>query len=1003
MDRQEIPKKASRILHLVLVAFLLILIRIWYLSTIKHEEYLKISLKPQRHILIQTAPRGTIVDRFDIPLAINKVQYNAAVCYDQIREIPLITWEKGEDGKRKKIYKRREYVEKLSQFLGEKLKMDPIEIEDLIYARASLFPHAPFVIQEDLSEETYYQLQMAARQWKGIQMQMGGRRFYPQGKEGSHFLGYLGKIDQEKYFACAEELKELREFMQSQEENLPSPLPKGFKSQEEVALRLKEIEEKAYTLGDFVGKMGVEKIFDERLRGKRGKKEIEIGAGGKFIRELPNKEEPMSGEKLTLSISSALQSFAENLLIQNEEKREKQFVSAGKDHDKLSPPWIKGGSIIALLPETGEVVALASFPRFDPNDFILYGRGDKRKEKVKKIAKWLEQSDYIADLWDGKRPLEREFIFSKKSALEEKFLNWNFYLSTILSLQGNLRKMIGKVPDLKTALQLQRAVKMLMEIGHAEEISHLLHALYPSSSARKKIDPLLIDSIRENLQREEVKVEELSKVLSPYLSPLIYHEDKLLFFDLLLLAANEKLYSKPLIEEIGFFSLQELFRLKQAFLFVQDEIKKQVHLLYFSHVFPLWRKEHFKSYLHEKRQEEKENHRYARPYLDYLNEIKRTFFEQFWDNNRLLFFQTFLSGKAPSYQKNEMAPFLFHLALKSHEIAREKERRDGVELSFLKQKIGHLSASSLEALSIAALPFTELRDPLFGSYEQLGNYGRKQTTKDLASFFYPKKGVGYSKSWAYSRDTHQGSLFKIITGYEALLQTYLKRKELKLPLDHLNPFTITDETRPYQTTPMGIILGQRASGEWITRRYKGGRLPKSHTSLGKIDFQEALMRSSNLYFSLLAGEVIEHPAHLQRAAEQFGYGEKTGIELTGEIKGNMPDDLRDNKTGLYSFAIGQHSLVSTPLQSAMMLSAIANGGKVIEPTILKRSDKTPKKIREVLFFPSEVRKTLLDALLEKPPLQSLVIVLLLTEKVKHSFVKKSGSELFLLKKIPPNL
>src|SRR5205823_2972442 len=139
--------KANRILNIILLCLLLILIRVWYLSVIKHEEGLEQSRKPQRRTVIEQVERATIRDRFNLPLAINKIQYNASICYAHIRQIPSVAWEEG-----KRVHPRSEYITRLAQLLSKELSLDPIAIEDLIHAKASLFPHTPFVIKENLSE-----------------------------------------------------------------------------------------------------------------------------------------------------------------------------------------------------------------------------------------------------------------------------------------------------------------------------------------------------------------------------------------------------------------------------------------------------------------------------------------------------------------------------------------------------------------------------------------------------------------------------------------------------------------------------------------------------------------------------------------------------------------------------------------------------------------------------------------------------------------------------------
>lgn len=101
---------------------------------------------------------------------------------------------------------------------------------------------------------------------------------------------------------------------------------------------------KRLTLGDKVGKKGVEKLFDCQLRGKNGKKLIEADAFGKAQRSLAIIP-PEKGQDITLSIDGYLQQKAYQLLVD------------------------KKGAVVALLPKTGEVLILVSSPSFDPQDF----------------------------------------------------------------------------------------------------------------------------------------------------------------------------------------------------------------------------------------------------------------------------------------------------------------------------------------------------------------------------------------------------------------------------------------------------------------------------------------------------------------------------------------------------------------------------------------------------------------------------------------------------------
>ncbi len=144
-------------------------------------------------------------------------------------------------------------------------------------------------------------------------------------------------------------------------------------------------------------------------------------------------------------------------------------------------------------------------------------------------------------------------------------------------------------------------------------------------------------------------------------------------------------------------------------------------------------------------------------------------------------------------------------------------------------------------------------------------------------------------------------------------------------MSELNPLVMVDDKKE---VGKNWIVGYTESGKTIPRHYKGGILPRSdHAGVGKINLVTAIAASSNPYFSLLALEHLDDPDELLEAARQFGYGSRTGIELPGETSGNLPKDIAYNRSGLYSFAIGQHTLLGTPLQSAVMFSAVANGGR----------------------------------------------------------------------------
>ena len=213
---------------------------------------------------------------------------------------------------------------------------------------------------------------------------------------------------------------------------------------------------------------------------------------------------------------------------------------------------------------------------------------------------------------------------------------------------------------------------------------------------------------------------------------------------------------------------------------------------------------------------------------------------------------------------------------------------------------------------------------------------------------------------------------------------------------------------PKVKSSKGIVVGYHLNGKPFPRYYKKGKLiPSKNRNVGKIDIIKALAQSSNSYFSILAGDYIKSPKHLIKAAKKLNIGRKTNIELPGEIKGNLPDDISYNKTSLYSFAIGQHSLVTTPLQVACMFSILANKGKFYKPEIIK----SKKELIRTISMPLSVRNTILEGLhkalwSEKGTarannIRKLIgnpILLKKYKKLKHRFVGKTSTAEIMYKK-----
>ena len=163
-------------------------------------------------------------------------------------------------------------------------------------------------IVRDLSEAQITALQEYGADKEGIDVDIESVRYYPGGQLAAHVLGYTGEMNEK-------ELEKLR--------------PLG------------------YRLGDVTGKMGLESTLESKLRGEWGGTQVEVDGAGRLQQFLGQKVSK-SGQDVTITLDLELQKVAEAALGTNK------------------------AAIVAMDPNTGEILAMASRPAFDPND--LSGR-----------------------------------------------------------------------------------------------------------------------------------------------------------------------------------------------------------------------------------------------------------------------------------------------------------------------------------------------------------------------------------------------------------------------------------------------------------------------------------------------------------------------------------------------------------------------------------------------------------------------------------------------------
>ncbi len=296
---KEKSEKILIITYTVIVAFLLLVMRLWQLQILQGSEYRKLSEDNRLRIISIPAPRGIIFDRNGIQLVKNSPYYYAS----------LIT---------KEFDKSK--VDSLSKLLN-------IPAEEIIEKinKNSPSPFVPIRLKEGLPFGEVAYIESRRSDFRGLIIEVEVSREYIYGDVGSHLIGYLGKLN-----------------------------PSQSKDP-----ALKEIPPDT-----FIGQWGVELLFDKSLRGTLGKRVIEVDALGREIRLLQEKP-PIKGKDITLSIDINLQ-----------EEAEKAFGE-------------KAGALVAIKPDTGEILGMVSKPSFDPNLF----------------AKGISYDKWIAFTQDKKNPM----------------------------------------------------------------------------------------------------------------------------------------------------------------------------------------------------------------------------------------------------------------------------------------------------------------------------------------------------------------------------------------------------------------------------------------------------------------------------------------------------------------------------------------------------------------------------------------------------------------------
>ena len=181
------------------------------------------------------------------------------------------------------------------------------------------YPFAPAVIKEDISRELSFKVEERRPELPGVSIRVDGIRYYPYGETASHVIGYIGALTPQEYAV---------------------------------------FDRDRFGMNSKVGRAGIEKVFDETLRGWRGGEQIEVDARGQRVRILSDRK-PEPGSDITLTLDLEFQ--------------------------KKVMEMIKGlhATIAVLDLETDGLLAMASAPGYDPNIFVSPATSEQRLQVLR--------------------------------------------------------------------------------------------------------------------------------------------------------------------------------------------------------------------------------------------------------------------------------------------------------------------------------------------------------------------------------------------------------------------------------------------------------------------------------------------------------------------------------------------------------------------------------------------------------------------------------------------
>ncbi|MCX6569940.1 MAG: penicillin-binding protein 2 [Candidatus Aminicenantes bacterium] len=282
-DLSLVRRRANTVFWVIAGLIFLALSYYWKIQVVDHKKFSDLAEANRTRQRALAAPRGLIRDRNGEILADNRASFKVSLIRENVKDL-----------------------EASLVAVGRLLEIDVETLRRRVEQYKDLQQFEPIVIKDGLSSVDVAPIESRRLEFPELVVDAEPQRFYPKGALAAHVLGYL---------------------------------------QERTPEEIRAEPDRAVRAGEMVGKTGVERQYDDILRGEDGKI-IEVVDSLGRVRAEKARQNPVQGGDVVLTLDRRLQAMAEEAL----EGRE--------------------GVVVALDPQSGDILALASFPTFDPNRFI---------------------------------------------------------------------------------------------------------------------------------------------------------------------------------------------------------------------------------------------------------------------------------------------------------------------------------------------------------------------------------------------------------------------------------------------------------------------------------------------------------------------------------------------------------------------------------------------------------------------------------------------------------